>query len=158
MGNVGRKSVFFPKLSQNDYFEKYSLVFFLSVETHLRTHTDKNHRKNWRKRQTIFPNVLRMRIFLSKLANNSPIFTKIFSFWEGWGGFSVFFSWFFITSLTTLIHRTHQNPPHATTQMETIMFHALCHICGTYTVKNQGKIQGKIRIPPQNFLKISIII
>jgi len=39
-------------------------------------HTDKNREK--------------MRIFLSKLANNS-ILTKIFSFWENWGKFSVFF-------------------------------------------------------------------
>jgi len=41
--------------------------------------TYKNHRKNWRKRQKVFPNFLKMRIFLSKLANNSPFSTKIFS-------------------------------------------------------------------------------
>jgi len=59
-----------------------------------KAYTDKNHEKIMRKRQKIFPNFLGMRIFLSKLANNSPILTKILSFWGGWGEFSVFFSKF----------------------------------------------------------------
>jgi len=42
--------------------------------------TDKNREKIMRKIQKIVPNFLKMRILLSKLANNSPILTKIFSF------------------------------------------------------------------------------
>jgi len=42
-----------------------------------------------RKRQKIPPNPLKMRIFLSKLANYSPISTKTLSPWENWGKFSV---------------------------------------------------------------------
>jgi len=47
-----------------------------------------------RGRRRIWVNFLKMRMFLSKLANNSPISTRIFSFWGGLDEFSVFFSWF----------------------------------------------------------------
>jgi len=60
----------------------------------VRPHTDKNREKIIRKRQKNLPNLLKMRIFLSKLANNSPISTKTLSVWENWGQSSVFFSWF----------------------------------------------------------------
>jgi len=49
------------------------------------SHTEKNCEKIMRKRQKIYPNFLKMIIFLSKLL------TKIFSFWENLGHFSVFF-------------------------------------------------------------------
>jgi len=56
--------------------------------------TDKNHKEIWRKGQRVFPSFLKMRIFLSKWANYSPILTRMFSFWESWGTLSVFFSTF----------------------------------------------------------------
>jgi len=43
-------------------------------------YTDKDRERIMRKRQKDFPNFLKMRVFLSKLANYSPILTKIFSF------------------------------------------------------------------------------
>jgi len=57
-------------------------------------YTDKNCGRVLRRRRRIVPNFLKMRMFLSKWVNCSPISTKMFSFWENWRTFSVFFSWF----------------------------------------------------------------
>jgi len=62
---------------------------FLNIASIWEYCTDKNHEKIMRKRQKTLPNPLKMRIFLSKLANNSPILTKTFPFWENWGKLSV---------------------------------------------------------------------
>jgi len=70
-------------------------------------YTDKNREKIVRKRQNIFPSFLRVRIFLSKLANNLPIMSKIFSFWENQGRiFCLFlhiFLWFLSVYCYTLL-------------------------------------------------------
>jgi len=62
----------------------------VSFETWLLMQWWKIMRKVW-EGQKILP---KMRIFLSKRANYSPILPKIFSFWENWENLFVFFSWF----------------------------------------------------------------
>jgi len=81
------------------------------ISSHIKTgpHTDKNREKIMRKRQKIVPNPLKMRIFLSKLANYSPILTKTFSPWENWGKPSVPLSW----------------PPHDPCQCRALSYHLL---------------------------------
>jgi len=60
--------------------EEIAYIAQSEEEEEMNIYTDQNYRKIWRKTQKNFPNFLKRRIFLSKLANYSPISTKIFSF------------------------------------------------------------------------------